>query len=73
MKKINYRDVFFKYNSKLKGKVVVHHSVEQQILTKVETRGLFTYEEINSIENLRGIPKDVNADLHLSKNQKRVE
>ena len=70
LKKINYRDAFFKYNSKLKGKVVVHHSVEQQVLTKVETRGLFTYEEINSIENLRGIPKDVNADLHLSKIRK---
>ncbi|MCH5345342.1 MAG: hypothetical protein J1E64_15050 [Acetatifactor sp.] len=44
---------------------MVHHSVEQQVLKRYP--GLFTAEEINAYEMLRGIPKEVNSDLHLSK------
>jgi hypothetical protein len=62
--------VFFEQNPELEGKVVVYHAVEQQVLTKPQTKGLFTYEEIHSIDNLRGIPKEINSDLHLSKIRK---
>ena len=54
----------------LKGKVVVHHGVEQQVLRKPQTKGLFTESEMHSLENLRGIPKEINSDLHLSKIRK---
>lgn len=54
----------------MKGQVWVHHGVEQQILTKPQTKDLFTYDEIHSIENLRGIPNELNGDLHLSKIRK---
>jgi RHS repeat-associated protein len=64
----NYRGTFFAAHPELEGKVVVHHAVEQQILTRYP--GRFTSSEINSLENLRGIPKSANADLHLSKIRK---
>ncbi len=67
---IDYKEIFFKKYSDQRGKVWVHHGVEQQILTKPQTKGLFTIEEMHSIENLRGIPKEVNSDLHLSKIRK---
>jgi hypothetical protein len=60
----NYRDVFFAAHPELRGQVVVHHAVEQQILKRYP--GLFTEAEIHSLRNLRGIPKTVNPDLHLS-------
>lgn len=44
--------------------VRVHHTVEQQVLTKFP--GVVTEEEIHSLENLRGIPLDINTDVHLS-------
>ena len=66
----NYKKVFFDAHPKLKGKVWVHHGVEQQVLRKPQTKGLFTTEEINSLDNLRGIPKEVNSDIHLSKIRK---
>lgn len=44
---------------------MVHHSVEQQVLRRYP--GLFTKEEINAYTMLRGIPKEVNSDVHLSK------
>ena len=62
----NYKDTFFKKNPDLKGKVVVHHGVEQQVLKRPETGKLLTESEIHSYENLRGIPKEVNSNLHLS-------
>lgn len=44
---------------------MVHHGVEQQTLK------LYPFEvskpELNSLENLRGIPKEMNSDLHLLK------
>ena len=44
--------------------VVVHHAVERNVLNRY--RGLFEEYELHSIENLRGIPNDVNAEIHLS-------
>jgi pyruvate-formate lyase-activating enzyme len=43
--------------------------VEQQVLTKFP--GVVTEAEIHSLQNLRGIPKAINSELHLS--QIRVE
>jgi|LakMenE01Jun11ns_1017448.scaffolds.fasta_scaffold9926369_3 hypothetical protein len=60
----NYRRIFFNQNPSLNGKVVVHHRIEQQVLTKYKK--LFTKEELNAIGNLRGIPKDLNNQLHNS-------
>ena len=62
--KNDYRATFFAAHPELKGQVVVHHAVEQQVLTRYP--GLFTESDINSIENLRGVPTDTNSDLHLS-------
>lgn len=39
-------------------------------MTKPQTKGLFSYEEMHSLDNLRGIPKEINSDLHLSKIRK---
>jgi len=41
---------------------VVHHGIEQQVLEKYP--GLFTEQEINSIENLRGIRGEFDTNLH---------
>lgn len=68
--RIDYKKVFFDQNPDLKGQVVVHHGVEQQVLTRPETKGLFTPEEIHAYDNLRGIPNQVNSDIHLSKIRK---
>jgi RHS repeat-associated protein len=63
-----YRETFFDAHPDLKGKVVVHHAVEQQVLNKYP--GIFTPGEIHRLDNLRGIPKTVNSDLHLSRIRK---
>ncbi|GLP67965.1 hypothetical protein TUSST3_45870 [Streptomyces sp. TUS-ST3] len=61
----NYKRTFFNANPKLEGEVVVHHAIEQQILKRYP--GLFSADEIHSLENLRGIPKgDINSRVHLS-------
>ncbi|MFF2847502.1 RHS repeat domain-containing protein [Streptomyces sp. NPDC058001] len=66
----SYKKTFFAAHPHLKGKVVVHHAIEQQTLSKYP--GLFSADEIHSLENLRGIPKgDINSKVHLS--QIRVE
>ena len=44
---------------------MVHHAIEQQNLKRYPN--LFSLEEIHALENLRGIPKEVNSDIHLSK------
>ena len=61
---MNYRATFFEANAGLEGDVVVHHAVEQQALTRFP--GTVTEAEIHSLENLRGIPKEINSDVHLS-------
>jgi RHS repeat-associated protein len=61
----SYKKTFFSANPMLKGKVVVHHAIEQQVLNRYP--GLFSADEIHSLENLRGIPKgDINSRIHLS-------
>lgn len=62
----NYTATFFTRHPDLEGKVVVHHAVEQQVLRRPETIGLFTKNEINAYNNLRGIPKEINSKLHYS-------
>ncbi|MFE5171403.1 MULTISPECIES: putative T7SS-secreted protein [unclassified Streptomyces] len=60
-----YKQTFFNEHPQLKGKVVVHHAIEQQVLKRYP--GLFSPDEIHSLENLRGIPKgDINSRIHLS-------
>ncbi|MEE3952200.1 hypothetical protein [Peribacillus frigoritolerans] len=61
----DYKKTFFDEYPDLKGSVVVHHAIEQQILKRHPN--LFSLEEIHALENLRGIPKEVNSDIHLSK------
>lgn len=60
----NYGDAFFTANPQLRNNVVVHHAVEQQVLDKFP--GIITEDELHSLENLRGIPKEINSELHLS-------
>ena len=59
----DYRSTFFAAHPDLEGKVIVHHAVEQQTLTRFP--GAVTESEIHSLENLRGIPKNMNAEVHL--------
>jgi hypothetical protein len=63
-----YRDAFFTKHPQLDGKVVIHHAIEQQVLTRYP--GVMTEAEIHSLKNLRGIPIALNDDLHLSKIRK---
>jgi RHS repeat-associated protein len=60
----DYRATFFAANPKLVGQVVVHHAVPQRTLTLFPTE--VTPSEIHSLENLRGIPNEINPQLHLS-------
>ncbi|MBM7585885.1 hypothetical protein JOC86_002427 [Bacillus pakistanensis] len=61
----DYKKTFFNEYPDLKGSVVVHHAIEQQILKRHPN--LFSLDEIHALENLRGIPKEVNNNIHLSK------
>ncbi|WP_137935466.1 hypothetical protein [Mesorhizobium comanense] len=59
----DYRKTFFSANPKLNpDDYIVHHGVEQQIFDRYP--GVFTNEEINSLENLRGIKKEFDVTLH---------
>ncbi|MFN7730566.1 MAG: polymorphic toxin-type HINT domain-containing protein, partial [Pirellula sp.] len=59
-----YANTFFKSYPNLRGKVWVHHRVEQQVLTKYP--GLFSRADIDDVSNLVGIPNAVNSKVHLS-------
>jgi hypothetical protein len=61
---LDYKATFFAKSPQLEGKVVVHHAIEQQILTRYS--GLLSEAEIHSLENLRGIPKSLDSTLHKS-------
>jgi RHS repeat-associated protein len=64
---LDYRATFFENYPLLavfKDQIVVHHAVEQQVLKLYP--GVFTAEEINSIDNLRGIPTALDDQLHKS-------
>lgn len=47
------------------GDVVIHHAIEQQVLKRYPA--VILSEELHSLENLRGILKSINNDVHLSK------
>ncbi len=61
---IDYRSTFFDANPEWRGQVVVHHGIERQVLQRYP--GLLSEAELHSLENLRGIPKTGNPELHLS-------
>lgn len=58
-----YRKTFFDKHPELRGKVVVHHAIEQQVMTRYP--GVISETELHSLENLRGIPHNANSTLHL--------
>jgi hypothetical protein len=60
-----YRTTFFDEFPEQKGQVVVHHAVEQYARKLYDE--LVSDREIHSLQNLRGIPKPLNSDLHLKK------
>jgi RHS repeat-associated protein len=60
----DYRRTFFAAHPELEGQVIFHHAVEQQVLQRYP--GLVTESEIHSLQNLRGIPRNMNSELHLS-------
>jgi hypothetical protein len=60
----DYRATFFRANPDLEGQVVVHHAVPQRTLALYPDQ--VTASEIHSLENLRGVPKETNANVHLS-------
>lgn len=66
--RLTYRKTFFKAFPHLEGKVVVHHAIEQNVLKNYP--GLIDELEMHSLQNLRGIPKELNNSLHLNEIQK---
>lgn len=60
----NYKSTFFGAHPLLDGRVNVHHAIEQQVLTRYP--GVISNTELHSLDNLRGIPNDLNSTLHLS-------
>lgn len=59
----SYRKTFFGAYPDRQGKVVIHHGVGQQVLDHYP--GVITKSELHSLENLRGVPKDINSETHL--------
>lgn len=62
--RLNYRKTFFDAFPHLEGKVVVHHAIEQSVLHNYP--GVISEAQLHSLQNLRGIPKELNNTLHLS-------
>lgn len=62
--RVDYRKTFFEKHPELEGKLVVHHAVEQQAKKLYPDANIST-AEMHSYENLRGIPKEINGQLHL--------
>lgn len=60
----NYRKGYAQANPEVNmDDLVIHHPAEQQLLDRLS---FLSERKINSVENLRGIPKDLNDILHLS-------
>jgi RHS repeat-associated protein len=65
-----YAATFSRAHPETRGKVVVHHAVEQKVPGKYPSAGV-TQSEMHSPENLRGVPKGaVNSRIHLSEIRK---
>ncbi|ESY09653.1 MULTISPECIES: hypothetical protein [unclassified Mesorhizobium] len=60
----NYRQTFLREYPELIDIVFVHHRIEQKVLKRYI--GIISQEMMHSLENLRGIPKELNSTLHLS-------
>lgn len=60
----DYRKLYFQAFPDPEGKLWVHRVVEQQALTTYP--GILTEADINSPANLRGIPNEINPEVHLS-------
>lgn len=59
----NYRKGYAQANPEVNmDDLVIHHPAEQQLLDRLD---FLSEKKINSVENLRGIPKDFNDILHL--------
>ena len=58
----DYRKTFLERHPELKDQVTVHHAVPRAVLTKYP--GLFQESEIHAYENLRGIPNEINREVH---------
>lgn len=56
-----YRENFFDAYPDLKGKVWVHHAVEQDVIAKKYRDLGITPNEMHSLDNLRRIPKEINS------------
>lgn len=66
----DYRATFDEHYPEFKEtEKVIHHAVEQSVLHKYP--GVVSEEEMHSVDNLRGIPKEVNNDVHLRQIRKR--
>ncbi|WP_189522903.1 MULTISPECIES: hypothetical protein [unclassified Mesorhizobium] len=60
----NYRKTYAEANPDVDIKdLVIHHQAEQQLLNRILS--FLSDKKMNSIENLRGIPKKINDILHL--------
>jgi hypothetical protein len=64
----NYRKTFFAAHPETRGKVWIHHAVERQVAR--DFPDLVSKSQIHSLENLRGIPKGINGETHLSQIRK---
>lgn len=64
-KQNRYRATFFAAHPELRGKVIVHHAIEQKVLKRYP--GVMTASEIHNLANLRGIPTGLNSKVHLSR------
>jgi hypothetical protein len=61
--RLDYAKTFFEVNPGLKGDVVVHHAIPQRAMKLYPDA--ITSSELHSLENLRGIPKEINTELHI--------
>ena len=61
-----YRANFFDAYPDLENKVHVHHAVEQQVIKKHYPNLDISWNEMHSLDNLRGIPNEINSKTHLS-------
>jgi hypothetical protein len=59
----DYRSTFPKVHPDLDGEVWVHHAIPQKVLKQYPN--VVGEAELHSYENLRGIPLDVNSEVHL--------